>query len=36
VTGTPLAPAFYVMFGAVFGAVGVMLMVDHYKEEKLQ
>jgi hypothetical protein len=25
-----------VMFGAVVGAVGVMLMVDHYKEEKLQ
>ena len=36
VTGTPLAPAFYVMFGAAVGAAGVMLMVDHYKEEKLQ
>ena len=36
VTGTPLAPAFYVMFGAVVGTIGVILMVDHYKEEKLQ
>jgi MFS family permease len=36
VTGTPLAPAFYVMFGAVVGTIGVLLMVDHYKEEKLQ
>ena len=36
VTGTPLAPAFYVMFGAVVGTAGVMLMLDHYKEEKLQ
>ena len=36
VTGTPLAPAFYVMFGAVVGAAGVMLMVDHYNKEKLQ
>jgi heme/copper-type cytochrome/quinol oxidase subunit 3 len=36
VTGTPLAPAFYVMFGAVVGTAGVMLMVDHYKEETLQ
>ena len=34
-TGTPLAPAFYVMFGAVAGTVGVLLMTDRYKDEVL-
>ena len=34
-TGTPLAPAFYVMFGAVVGAVGVLFMTDRYKQEVL-
>jgi drug/metabolite transporter (DMT)-like permease len=34
-TGTPLAPAFYVMFGAVVGAVGVLFMTDHYQQEVL-
>jgi MFS family permease len=36
VTGNPLAPAFYVMFGAVVGAAGVMLMIDYYQEDDLQ
>ena len=34
-TGTPLAPAFYVMFGAVAGSVGVLFMTDRYKDEVL-
>ena len=34
-TGTPLAPAFYVMFGAVAGTVGVLFMTDRYKDEIL-
>jgi MFS family permease len=34
-TGTPLAPAFYVMFGAVAGTVGVLFMTDRYKDEVL-
>ena len=34
-TGTPLAPAFYVMFGAVVGAVGVLFMTDRYQQEVL-
>ena len=34
-TGTPLAPAFYVMFGAVAGTVGVLLMTERYKDEVL-
>jgi len=36
VTGNPLAPAFYVMFGAVVGTAGVMLMIDYYQEDELQ
>ncbi len=36
VTGNPLAPAFYVMFGAVVGTAGVMLMIDYYQEDDLQ
>jgi hypothetical protein len=34
-TGTPLAPAFYVMFGAVVGVVGVLFMTDRYQQEVL-
>ena len=34
-TGTPLAPAFYVMFGAVAGSVGVLFVTDRYKDEVL-
>lgn len=34
-TGTPLAPAFYVMFGAVAGSLGVLFMTDRYKDEVL-
>lgn len=34
-TGTPLAPAFYVMFGAVAGGIGVLFMTDRYKDEVL-
>ena len=34
-TGTQLAPAFYVMFGAVAGTVGVLFMTDRYKDEVL-
>jgi MFS family permease len=36
VTGNPLAPAFYVMFGAVVGTAGVMFMIDYYQEDELQ
>ncbi len=35
VTGTPLAPAFYVMFGAVAGMGASMLLVERYREEIL-
>jgi MFS transporter, MHS family, proline/betaine transporter len=34
-TGTPLAPAFYVMFGACAGMVGAWFIVDRYNEEEL-
>jgi MFS family permease len=34
-TGTPLAPAFYVMFGAVAGVIGVLLMEDKYQQDTL-
>ena len=35
VTGTPLAPAFYVMFGAVAGMGASLLLVERYREEIL-
>jgi MFS family permease len=35
VTGSPLAPAFYVMFGAVAGTLGAVLLVDRYRETVL-
>jgi MFS family permease len=34
-TGSPLAPAFYVMFGAVVGFVAALFLVDRYKSEVL-
>jgi hypothetical protein len=34
-TETPLAPAFYVMFGAVAGVIGVLLMEDKYQQDIL-
>ncbi len=34
-TGTPLAPAFYVMFGACAGMTGAWFMVDRYRDEVL-
>ncbi|HVY07358.1 MAG TPA: MFS transporter [Burkholderiales bacterium] len=34
-TGTPLAPAFYVMFGAVVGFVASLFVVDRYRDAEL-
>lgn len=34
-TGSPLAPAFYVMFGAVVGMAGALFIVDRYRDEVL-
>ena len=34
-TGTPLAPAFYVMFGAVVGFIASLFVVDRYREAHL-
>ena len=34
-TGTPLAPAFYVMFGACAGMVGAWFIIDRHKDEVL-
>ncbi len=34
-TGTPLAPAFYVMFGACAGMTGAWFTVDRYRDEVL-
>ena len=34
-TGTPLAPAFYVMFGACAGMAGAWFIVDRYREGEL-
>jgi MHS family proline/betaine transporter-like MFS transporter len=34
-TGTPLAPAFYVMFGAVVGFIASLFVVDRYREAEL-
>lgn len=34
-TGTPLAPAFYVMFGACAGMAGAWFIVDRYREDVL-
>jgi len=34
-TGSPLAPAFYVMFGAVVGFAASLFVVDRYREEHL-
>ena len=34
-TGTPLAPAFYVMFGAVAGMLGAIFIVDRYDQDVL-
>lgn len=35
VTGSPLAPAYYVMFGAVVGFVASLFVVDRYREQHL-
>lgn len=35
VTGSPLAPAYYVMFGAVIGFVASLFVVDRYREQHL-
>ncbi len=35
VTGTPLAPAFYVMFGAVVGLVAAALLADRHADQVL-
>ena len=34
-TGTPLAPAFYVMFGACAGMAGAWFIADRYQEDSL-
>lgn len=34
-TGTPLAPAFYVMAGALAGMAGAYFITDHYREDVL-
>lgn len=34
-TGTPLAPAFYVMFGAVVGFIASLFVADRYREARL-
>ena len=34
-TGSPLAPAFYVMFGAVVGFTASLFVIDRYREEHL-
>ncbi len=34
-TGTPLAPAFYVMFGATVGLLAAFLLVDRYRQISL-
>jgi MFS family permease len=34
-TGSPLAPAFYVMFGAVVGFIASLFMIDRYRESQL-
>lgn len=34
-TGTPMAPAFYVMFGACAGMAGAWFIVDRYAEQEL-
>lgn len=31
-TGTPLAPAYYVMFGAVVGLIAALFMVERHRE----
>lgn len=36
VTGTPLAPAFYVMFGAVVGLFASWKLVDRYTQQEFQ
>lgn len=35
VTGTPLAAAYYVMFGAVVGFIAAAFITDHYRQERL-
>ena len=35
VTGSPIAPAYYVMFGAVVGFVASLFVVDRYREQHL-
>jgi hypothetical protein len=34
-TGTPLAPAYYVMFGAVVGFVASLFVIDRHREADL-
>jgi MFS family permease len=34
-TGSPIAPAFYVMFGGVIGLVAAFFLVDHDREDRL-
>jgi MHS family proline/betaine transporter-like MFS transporter len=35
VTGSPLAPSFYVMFGALMGLVATLFLVDHARDARL-
>src|SRR6185369_6756405 len=35
-TGSPIAPVFYVMFGAAVGLVGAFFLVDRSREDRLR
>jgi hypothetical protein len=34
-TGSPIAPVFYVMFGAAIGLLAAFYLVDHARESRL-
>lgn len=35
VTGSPLAPSYYVMFGAAIGLLAALFITDHYRQQEL-